>query len=146
MSKPKLTDTLVLSRLIHSDMRAEDYEYRALFPSKLVGSHSPKAWGVRLGNDKGDFDGGDWQTYHPEMQTYCVQDVEVSYDLYKHLDPENFSQNAVDLEHDAALICERIGSTGWVFDNDKAVQLYSRLVEERDKLEVEFSQLFEPWQ
>ena len=33
-----------------------------------------------------------------------------------------------------------------MFDNDKAVQLYSKLVEERDKLEVEFSQLFEPWQ
>ena len=146
MSKPKLTDTLVLSRLIHSDIRAEDYEYRALFPSKLVGSHSLKAWGVRLGNDKGDFDGGDWQTWSPEMQTYCVQDVEVSYDLYKHLDPENFSQDAIELEHDAALICERIGSIGWVFDNDKAVQLYSKLVEERDKLEVEFSQLFEPWQ
>ena len=62
----------------------------------LVGSHSLKAWGVRLGNDKGDFDGGDWQTWSPEMQTYCVQDVEVSYDLYKHLDPENFSQDAID--------------------------------------------------
>jgi hypothetical protein len=64
--KGKRTDTLVLSRLIRADLKNEDFTYNwstEIMPKKLFGSHSLKAWGMRLqsrlGGDflKGDYDG-----------------------------------------------------------------------------------------
>jgi hypothetical protein len=77
-TKAKVTDTLVLSRLIHGDLFNEDAERNfsvAKFPKKLWGSHSLKAWGLRLGDFKDDYDGG-WEAYSETMMSYCVQDTQ----------------------------------------------------------------------
>jgi DNA polymerase-1 len=50
----QVTDTLILSRLIHADLRTEDSKVQRLEP-KYFGSHSLKAWGYRLDNNKGDY-------------------------------------------------------------------------------------------
>jgi DNA polymerase-1 len=145
----RVTDTLVLSRLIHSDLQAEDYAKGYTIeqlPKRLHGSHSLKAWGMRLCNFKDDFDGGDWQSWSQEMQDYCVQDVEVTTALFNHLEVHKYSDRAIDLEHDLAAICDEIGNNGWTFDYIKAGQLYAELAGEREKLQQELQELFEPWE
>ena len=113
VSDIKVTDTLVLSRLMRSDLKNEDFMRGWTnddFPRKLHGSHSLKAWGMRLGVLKGDFgETSDWSEWSPEMQRYCEQDVTVTYALWKHLAPEAYSQKAIDFEHDIAWICDEVG-------------------------------------
>ena len=52
----RVTDTLIWSRLVYPDVVTRDILNRDL-PGKLRGSHSLKAWGIRLKNAKGDFNG-----------------------------------------------------------------------------------------
>ena len=144
----RVTDTLIASRLIHADLTAEDFTKNWLpedLPKRLFGSHSLKAWGMRLTHFKDDYDGG-WEAWSQEMQDYCEQDVEVTYSLYKHLAIDDYSKQAVELEHDLAAICEEIGNNGWTFDYTAATKLYSGLAQERAKLEAELQELFEPWE
>ena len=56
--KGKVLDTLILTRLIWPDLREKDFgmiNERPDFPKNLIGSHSLKAWGYRIGSLKGDF-------------------------------------------------------------------------------------------
>ena len=145
----KVTDTLVLSRLVHSDLVTEDFSYGYRpdqLPKRLFGSHSLKAWGMRLTHFKDDFDGGDWSAWSSEMQYYCEQDVEVTVSLYNHLNVSTYSPTAIDLEHDLAVICEEIGDNGWTFDHKAAGDLYAALATERAELEEQLQELFEPWE
>ena len=145
----RITDTLVLSRLIATTLAEKDtIRYRKdpeSFPRKLVGSHSLKAWGLRLKNLKGDYDGG-WEEYSQEMLDYCIQDTEVTHALYKKLMSAEFSQQSIDLEHLMAVICDRIGNNGWTFDKYKAQVLYGKLAQERAEIEQGLEELFEPWE
>lgn len=144
-----VTDTLVLSRLIRSDLRNEDGTQRLTndaFPRRLYGSHSLEAWGYRLGVLKGDFGKTtDWSVYTPEMGAYCLQDVVVTHKLWLELQPEQWSQDAIKFEHEIATICNDIGRAGWTFDVDKAAKLYAQLALERSTLEEQLQTLFPAW-
>lgn len=147
--KGKITDTLVLSRLIKADLMTDDATC-AVHPDGFLrrfwGSHSLRAWGLRLGNLKGDYDGG-WDTFNEDMLLYMEQDVNVTYDLLKLLKQDrDFSQNSIDLEHDLAEICFRIGNNGWTFDEEKAGEFYANLAQRRLELENDLSALFDPWE
>jgi len=147
--KGKITDTLVLSRLIRADLKNEDFEANwsdvQLLPKRLYGSHSLGAWGMRIGLFKGDYDGG-WETLSQDMLDYCVQDVEVNHALLLHLNPDAYSQEAIDLAHRLATLCDQIGNYGWTFDMSKAVELYAELSERRGAIEANLQDLFEPWE
>ena len=145
-----VTDTLVLSRLMRGNLKQDDFEQgRAIeaFPRRLHGSHSLKAWGVRLGVLKGDFSNADtdWSAWSQEMQDYCEQDVTVTHTLWQHLQPGKWSQKAIRFEHSIAEICHRIGTAGWTFDTKKAAQLYAQLSLERSTLGEELQSLFPAW-
>ena len=145
----KITDTLVLSRLIRANLRDDDhaagYTLEQLH-KRLYGSHSLKAWGLRLGVLKGEYgETSDWSSWSQEMQDYCQQDVSVTVALWKHLAPETWSQRSIALEHSLAEICHRIGQAGWTFDKKKAGELYARLSQERADLQDELNELFPPW-
>lgn len=146
--KGKVTDTLVLSRLLRADLTNEDYEANfnadGLLPKRLHGSHSLAAWGMRIGLHKGDYTGG-WETFSQEMLDYCVQDVEVTHELYKQLAPEEHSQVAIDFAHELATLCDKIGKFGWTFNMPAASKLYGELSELRSNIESELHSLFEPW-
>ena len=88
-------DSMVLSRLIKSNTKERDGAERRL-PGRLMGSHSIKAWGMRLGDEKGAFE-GPWAEWSQAMQDYCVQDVEVNLLLWNHLKPDTYSQKSIDL-------------------------------------------------
>lgn len=143
-----VTDTLVLSRLICSDQKNDDYMQgytQEQFPRKLHGSHSLKAWGMRLGVYKGDFGEQGWDECTQEMLDYCQQDVVVTHKLWTHLAPHEWSEEAIRFEHDIAEICDSIGRAGWTFDLPKAQALHAVLSAEKIAIEQQLQDLFPPW-
>jgi DNA polymerase I-like protein with 3'-5' exonuclease and polymerase domains len=146
----KITDTLVLSRLICADLVNDDATSVALpegFKRSMFGSHSLKAWGLRLGTYKGDYDGG-WEHWSQEMSDYCLQDIHVTQSVYNHLmrKSEGFSQESINLEHELAQICDEVGQAGWTFHIQAAEELYATLATKRIDLEKRLETLFDPWE
>ena len=79
-------DTLLLSRLYHTDMMEVDKK-RSIpnMPLQIYGRHSLESYGYRLSEYKGEFGKStDWQEWSPEMETYCAQDVLVTTKLCDH--------------------------------------------------------------
>ena len=142
-----VTDTLILSRLVRGDLFNDDAERnftQERFPKRLWGSHSLKAWGLRLGDFKDDYDGG-WDAFSDIMMSYCVQDTSTTATLYKHFVKQEPNPGAIAHEHRMAWICDEIGSNGWTFDEKKAAALYAKLAQKRHSIEEDLKELFEPW-
>lgn len=102
----RITDTLVYSRLLYPDR---------------PGGHSLRAWGERLGEDKGEFT--DFSQYSEEMLKYCQQDIRTNHVVYRHLLAEMSDYDwteALALEHQIAQIIVNQEKAGIAFDKDKA--------------------------
>ncbi len=142
----KIFDTLVASRLIYSDIGVTDARLGAKkgLPGKLYGSHSLEAWGHRLGEHKGNYDGG-WEHWSPEMQSYCCQDVTVTRALYEKIVSKNYSQEALELEHEVSWICAQQERNGFAFDVAKAERLYADLLGEYSETTELLRDLYRPW-
>ena len=86
---PSSVDTLLLSRLYHSDMMSLDKKHNwKHMPLKLYGRHSLESYGYRLGEYKGEFGKDtDWKDWSQEMEDYCIQDVTVTTKLWHHFQP-----------------------------------------------------------
>lgn len=83
--KNKIHDTIVMSQVLYSDLKDQDFkEFRGI-PGKYIGKHSLAAWGHRLGEHKGDYIGG-FDAYNDEMGLYCRQDTVVTKKLFKFLE------------------------------------------------------------
>ena len=82
-------DTLLLSRLYHSDMMKLDKKHRwKNMPLQMYGRHSLESYGYRLNEFKGEFGKtSDWKNWSEEMENYCVQDVKVTTKLWDHFQP-----------------------------------------------------------
>ena len=93
-------DTLLASRLIWTNRSDADWKHKDV-PPKLVGKHSLESYGYRLGLRKGDFaeQEGAFEIYTPEMLDYCANDVEVTHKLYDIILKQNYSKEALELEH-----------------------------------------------
>lgn len=144
IAEDKVTDTLILSRLLHSDLSDRDRS-RGAIDSKLFGSHSLKAWGQRLGFPKADYDGG-WETFTREMLEYNVRDVEVTDRLHSELiESEAYSKKASVLEHKVAHIVARQERYGFPFDEGAAAKLTSTLLQRKAELEGKLEDTFKPF-
>lgn len=146
--KGKITDTLVLARLIWGNI-GDLYDSRLVklgkFPGKLYGSHSLKAWGLRLGVLKGDFgETTDWLDWSWEMQVYCEQDVRVTVELHERILKKAPAEQAVWIEHEFCKIIAMQERHGFAFDEAGAVKLYSELVKRRAELVDELQRAFPP--
>lgn len=149
-----IMDTLVLARLVYPSIKDIDFEmqrkanlglsHHYTLPGKLIGSHSLKAWGLRLGCYKGDYDGG-WENWSEEMQTYCIQDTEVTLKLYNKLMSKGPSPRSIKLEHDVAQLMFEQEQNGFPFDVPKAVELMTELVQRRGELEEALQEAFPPY-
>ena len=132
--RPQIIDTLILSRLIYSNLETTDLGLMrsGQLPSKLYKSHSLRAWGYRLGEYKGEYgeQEGAWQSYSPEMLDYCKQDVQVTVALYKRLSKGNYSKRAIELEHETAWLMAQQERNGFPFDREGAENL-ERILRER---------------
>jgi DNA polymerase I-like protein with 3'-5' exonuclease and polymerase domains len=149
--KPKgqIRDTLTLSRLIWSDLKERDFERVSKgsdFPKNLIGQHGLKAWGYRLGCLKGEFgQETDWKEFSPEMLAYCVQDVEVLHKLWDRIQQEQYSERAIELEHEFQKVLWLQEQHGFAFDRKAAVDLYSTLGQRRAELEKELKAMCPGW-
>lgn len=130
--KSKAVDTLILSRLLNP---------------QLEGGHSLRSWGQRLGSEKiefEDYDGG----LTPEMQKYCIQDVELTTKLFKHL-MHHFthwkdSTTSILLEHEIAVICRNQEENGFKLDRSSAETLRAQLSDRMGVIEDNVQSIFPP--
>lgn len=124
-------DTLVLGRLIYSNIKDTDVGLvrSKRLPKKLYGSHSLKAYGYRLGEMKGDYGEAEdaWDKFTPEMWEYNKQDVVVTKKLYEKMMSKGYPLGAIQLEHNIAWVMAKQERNGFVFNKNKAVELYGEL-------------------
>ena len=140
----RIIDTLITTRLIWPkeklyDMDTEQYTQ---VPPKLRGSASLKAWGYRLSDYKINFK--DFKEYSEEMLAYCIQDVNVTTQLFKHTQKQTCSEAALKLEHDFALAIEKQIRSGFPFDVDACLDLVDDLRTKQATLGANLKELFPP--
>jgi DNA polymerase I len=144
--KGEILDTLLLSRLIYTNLVDHDYKHKEL-PAKLYGRHSLEAWGYRLGLRKGDYqEHSDFSEFNQDMLDYCKRDVEVTYLLYNKFIKENYSDKAIILEHDFAHWIRKQEQHGVHFDETTAKSLQSILTKRRLELEDKLALVFPAWE
>lgn len=142
VSGPKVTDTLVLSKLVYPDLSERDFTQKnSPVPAKLLGRHSLEAWGYRLGMRKTSYD--DFTQYTPEMLEYCMNDCRLLLQLYLKL-RDRAPQGAIDLEHRIRRVCYEQTANGFPFDHSKAQLLDSKLSARRSELKQEMRDTFPP--
>ncbi len=142
----QILDTLILSRLIHPNLRESDSKVRKI-EAKLWGSHSLKAWGERLGSFKGTYNQQEdaFKELTPEMRDYCVNDVHLTEILYESFMPNLPPKDSIQMEHQISNICLAQEEHGFTFDEKNAVLLYSELADKRSKLAKKLGEVFGSW-
>lgn len=130
-----VVDTLVLSHLKYSESKGKDMGmFRAgILPGGLIGSHSLKAWGYRLGELKGTYAAEHedaWGHFNEDMLAYNKQDVVVTKKLYEYLEAiKGYTEDAIELEHKAQWLMAQQERNGFPFDVKKAEELEETLRE-----------------
>ena len=146
----KKRDSYIIVKLMRSGQKDKDTELvrSGILPSKLHGKHSIEAWGYRLGKPKLHTDIEDWSEWTPEMQERCMGDVRTQAALWDDLDPDSYSQKAIELEHRIAILTRMMETAGFPFDVEAAQRLHVELLGKQEKiakeLVAEFGSWFEP--
>tara|TARA_R110002012_G_scaffold19113_2_gene69422 strand:- start:144 stop:1811 length:1668 start_codon:yes stop_codon:yes gene_type:complete len=125
----KIVDTLILSRL---------------YNPQLEGGHSLRAWGDRLNFPKGEH--SDFNSFSPEMEQYCIQDLKVTQKLYNILTDKlaAFGDTSINLEHQVQSVVTQQIQNGWTLDQKKCWDLLATLKERKIQLEDEVHEKFKP--
>lgn len=155
IDEDKVTDTLVISRLIWTNLRDLDFEFQRKNPEflgNLIGRHSLEAWGHRLRMHKGDYakemaaKGLDpWATWNSDMQDYCELDVEVTEALLTEIEKKKYSPIALKLEHQFQYEIHRQETFGFPFNVKEAEALYLKMAKRRAVRQQGLAGLFPPW-
>ncbi|MFI4971121.1 MAG: DNA polymerase [Hyphomicrobiales bacterium] len=163
-----IKDTLVISRVIFPNLKATDtalIDAGKMPPgNKYKGKHSIGAWGYRLGNPKGDYaalmeakaremglehpqDIANfvWGEFNEEMFSYMRQDCLTNFDLWKHLNPDQYPQAPLDLEHRVARVCDAMNIAGVPFDLQAAGEIQAELVGKKHDIEVKLKARYGFW-
>jgi DNA polymerase-1 len=141
----EIIDTLVMSRLCHTSLREVDAKQKSI-ETKFWGSHSLKAWGKRLGVEKAELAGDDvWSHFTEDMGEYCMQDVLVTSELKYHFELQEYSPEAIQLEHQFATVIQRQVEYGFSFDIKKGQELYVKLLKRQDELGGGLRKAFGSW-
>ena len=142
----KVLDTLVVSRCVFPDLRNDDFG-RNGFDKALVGSHSLKAWGHRMGSTTkltyGEEDGA-FNNYNEEMRKYCERDVIVTQLLHDFLFKHKPSKEMIAIEHWFRFVISMQERHGFKFDLDKADVLTAKLMGIRAKLTTDLQNQWKP--
>jgi hypothetical protein len=136
-------DTLVAARLRWAHIKETDFALmrKGKLPGNLIGRHSLKAWGHRMGIHKGEYTDwcaangieDPWAEWRPEMQTYSERDVLVTRELLARIKKAGYSRQAMDNEHELALYLIEMEDNGWPLDMEKATALHAHLVGKREE-------------
>jgi len=124
----KITDTLVLSRLLNP---------------VIDGGHSLKNWGEKLGHNKIEFE--QFEFLSDDMLKYCRNDVELTERLYKFLivKVKDFGES-IKLEHDVAKIIQAQHEKGFKLDIINAYGLQAKFQEDMNDLTKQVRKSFPP--
>lgn len=128
----------------------DDYVYEAVvkkFNKDILGSHSLKAWGHRMGSaTKLTYaeDDDAFEVYNEEMRKYCERDVIVTQLLYDHLFKHNPSRQMVAIEHWFKFIISQQERHGFELDIKKAEALERKLIVRRAGLLDDIQKQFPP--
>jgi len=139
-------DTLLYSQVMYTkdQLLSMDYGVKDM-PSNLYGKFSLKAFGYRLGKEqKIEFEQFDKLT--EDMMIYCKRDVDVTYNLYKHIINSDRYPNdkLMKLEHDVAHILSYLERDGFYLDKEKARRLSLDLTLELQAIQRSFAKVFKP--
>lgn len=159
-------DAPILNRIWTTKIRLSQV-YDTLIASRLLNpsienGHSLDAWGERLGgikkvdykriwewlmDRKEEYKGECFNVPHMALlEYYCIRDVEVTCNLYKHLTDEftkkDFSQESLDLEHKVAAIIEEQTRNGFKLDLQYATCL---LTDIKGKMAGIYEQMQHRW-
>lgn len=147
LEDPRDFDTMIAGRLIWSNLYNEDFAVGPSnpLPKRLYGSHSLKAYGMRLGVLKDDYEGG-FDAFNEEMFVYAKQDAEVTLALYNAIRETNYATEALDLEHAVARIMCRQERTGFAFDRKAAEALRRDLMAAQADLQADLQAAFGSWE
>lgn len=145
----KAYDTLIAAKLAFPDIKDRDFKRLRRVMNKAsnkrtpieqqmlanIGKHSLEAYGLRMGNHKGDF-GKEigFEVFSEDMLAYCVQDVNVNVQLYHRLQRENISEEALETEFISQQICLAQTEKGFNFDINGANKLLDSLNKRREEL------------
>ena len=144
--KSRIFDTLLMSKLVYPDIgELDDRNIRkGVFPKKLRGKDSLKAWGYRLKEYKGDYCEQEdcWAEWSIDMQRYCEQDVMVTKKLFDLLKSKEISETSIEIEHKFAKIIGLQEQRGVCFDKQKAVEFAANLIKEKADIERELKLAF----
>ena len=157
--KGRIRDTLVVSRLVCANIKESDFNRfrKGTLPGKLIGRHSLESWGYRLGEYKGDFgkssetdsDTDIWAEWSQEMEDYGIQDVNVTVKLWDYLclqvEKQDYSIDAIKMEHQFADLVAKMERNGFCFDEEKAKVLYQHFLDRKNALTEELLKQFKPW-
>lgn len=139
--KPRILDTAITSRVMHSDLRGLDM-LRKDFPKEMWGSHSLNAWGHRMGGVSKIAYEGNFERFDEDMQKYCERDVIVTYTLAQYLKKLEPDVRMLSIEHGFAHVIRKQELRGFCFDEARAMAFISYLTqlraEVKDKLQVMF--------
>ena len=126
--KCKITDTLILSRLLNP---------------MLEGGHSLRNWGEKLYKKKYEFDQFDY--FSEEMLRYCRNDVDLTEKLYNFLSRKmtDFGKS-IELEHKVAHIIQKQHEKGFMIDVVGAHMLQAKFKEDMNTLQDKVRQTFPP--
>ena len=137
-------------------------------PGNLVGNYSIEAFGWRMGLHKGDYRGDTrlvdqlvsegwlreeaekraytlrWASWNPDMEAYGIQDTKVLRALWKRIVDAKLAEHACRIETQVAHILFRQEQHGFYFHKDRAVALYTKLVQRKLELEAEVQKSFKP--
>ena len=126
--KCKITDTLILSRLLNP---------------MLEGGHSLRNWGEKLYKKKYEFDQFDY--FSEEMLRYCRNDVDLTEKLYNFLSRKmtDFGKS-IELEHKVAHIIQKQHEKGFMIDVVGAHMLQAKFKEDMNTLQNKVRETFPP--
>jgi DNA polymerase-1 len=159
--KPKYVkvDTLTLCKLlwpadilIGIDMKAFN---AGKMPAKYIKRQSLGAWGYRMGNYKGEYDGG-WEEWSPAMHDYMIQDGYVCDDLFTRClrrlgwyEPKEgqyvWPSLPIEVEMEIYSITTEMELVGCGFNGAKAVALAAQLQNRQAELGNELRKVFGCW-
>lgn len=138
-------DLILVARLKYPDTTGMDFHKMrsSNFPRELLGRHSLKAWGYRIGVIKGNYgETTDWAECTPEMVAYCSQDIEVTMALYKYLKVDEYSSEAIQIEHDVRRYIQWQETCGVPFDTARAREIYKEVSNDYERKWNEVKHLF----
>lgn len=144
----KIVDTLPWARCATPDISKSDWGRfnKGTFPRSLIGSHSLKAYGIRMGCFKDDFgETTDWQEWSPEMSDYCERDVVVNDLLIDRLIEKAVPENVLNTELRAHSIFLKQKANGFMFDIKAAQSLHGTLAERKEEVDAKAIAMIEPW-